>query len=500
MHELLAGFPAEAAATYAELAVLIAADELARGSLEAAERYLELAARAPATEPAGRPEQPQVLLEMVRLLLARQRGNPPAVAEEARRLQLIAEAPDTVRKLALPGLGEELRGLALISLGITEVWAAQFELAERHLEHGVALARRIGRPFLEFSGLAHQAVIETYRSFARAAERSRQAIALAERHGWTDEPAAGTAYVMLGAALAWQGRVEEAEPWVQRAERTVRAETELAAGMMVHHVRGVLELARGRYQDALAAFGTAEQLAGNLAAPHLLVPPTRGLLLDVLVRAGEIDRAEQALAELGEPDRARGETRTALAALRLAQDNPHAATAALAPVLDGSAALIRQTWLIGAFLLEAIARDALGDLAAAERALERALDLAEPEGILLAFLMHPAPGLLERHARHRTAHPSLIAEILDLLAGKRPAPSAGQQAPLEPLSSSEIRVLRYLPTNLSQPEIANELHVSRHTVRTHMSHLYAKLGTHSRTEAVERARELGLLAPRAPRR
>lgn len=281
---------------------------------------------------------------MVRLLLARQRGNPPAVAEEARRLQAIAEAPDA----ALPGLGEELRGLALISLGITEVWAAQFEVAERHLEQGVALARRIGRPFLEFSGLAHQAVIETYRSFAQAAERSRQAIELARRHGWTDEPTAGTAYVMLGAALAWQGRIEEAEPWVLRAERTVRAETELAAGVMVHHVRGVLELARGRYQDALPAFRAAERLAGNLAAPHLLVPPTRGLLLHVLVRLGEIERAEQALAELGEPDRERGETRTALAALRLAQDDPHAATAALAPVLDGSAPLVRRTWLVGA--------------------------------------------------------------------------------------------------------------------------------------------------------
>jgi len=263
----------------------------------------------------------------------------------------------------------------------------------------------------------------------------------------------------------------------------------------------VLELARGRYQDALAAFRAAERLAGNLAAPHLLVPPTRGLLLHLLVRLGEIERAEQALAELGEPDRERGETRTALAALRLAQDDPHAATAALAPVLDGSAPLIRRTWLVGAFLLEAIARDALGEPAATDQALECALDLAEPEGLQLFFLLQPAPGLLERHARHRTAHPSLIAEILDLLAGKRPAPPPdGPQPPLKPLSGSEIRVLRYLPTNLSTPEIANELHVSRNTVRTHMSHLYAKLHTHSRTEAVERARALGLLAPLARRR
>ena len=293
VHELLAGFPAEAAATYAELAVLIAADELAQGSLEAAERYLGLAARGLAPQapghtapvPTGRHGQLQVLLEMVRLLLARQRGNPPAVAEEARRLQAIAEAPDA----ALPGLGEELRGLALISLGITEVWAAQFEVAERHLEQGVALARRIGRPFLEFSGLAHQAVIETYRSFAQAAERSRQAIELARRHGWTDEPTAGTAYVMLGAALAWQGRIEEAEPWVQRAERTVRAETELAAGVSgppCPRCAGAgawpLPGCAGRFSSRRAA-GREPRSAAPARPAH------RGLLLHVLVRLGEIE-------------------------------------------------------------------------------------------------------------------------------------------------------------------------------------------------------------------
>jgi LuxR family transcriptional regulator, maltose regulon positive regulatory protein len=66
--------------------------------------------------------------------------------------------------------------------------------------------------------------------------------------------------------------------------------------------------------------------------------------------------------------------------------------------------------LVQAFLLEAIARDALGDPSAAGRALERALDRAEPDGALLAFLLHPAPGLLERHARQRTAHAALLAQ------------------------------------------------------------------------------------------
>jgi LuxR family maltose regulon positive regulatory protein len=489
-HQLLAWFPAGTRTANAELAALAAAEELAYGALEAAERYLSLAERGMASVPDARRGQARLLLGITRLVLARQRWNLQAVAEEAQQLQAMAEAPDA----AQPRLGEELRVLALISLGTTEFWAA-WEDPERHLEMGVALARRIWRPFLEFTGLAYQAAAGIYQSFTRAAERGRRAIELAERHGWTDEPAAGLVYVILGAVLAWQMRPGEAESWVQRAERVLRAETEPAAVLGMHRARGVLELARGRDADALAAFQAAERLGGRLTAPHMLLTPARAMLLHTLVRLGEVERAEQTLAGLGEHDRDHGETRIAAAVLRLAQDDPRAAMAALAPVLDGSAPVVWPAWLTQAFLLEAIARDALGDEDAADRALERALDLAEPDGALLWFFLHPVPGLLQRHARHRTAHPALIADILSLLAGNRPAPPAGSPPPLEPLSDSEIRVLRYLPTHLSAPQIASELYVSHNTVRTHMRHLYAKLGAHRRLEAVERARALGLLAP-----
>ena len=418
-HELLARFPAGASAADVQLAAVAAADELAYGSLEAAERHLGLAEAGLAAVPAGRRAQAQLLLGTARLLLARQRGNPQAVAGQAWQLQAAAEAPEA----AQPGLGEELRALALISLGSTEHWATRFaEVAERHLEQGVALARRIGRPYLEFSGLAYQAAADMHRSFARAAEHSRQAIELAQRHGWAGEPAAGIACLALGAVLAWQGRLEEAEPWVQRAERTVRAEAEPAARLAVQYTRGVLELVGGRDADALAAFRTAERLAGRLAAPHLHIARARVMLLYILVRLGDTGGAEQTLAGLGEHDRDCAETGIATAALRLALDDPSAAAATLAPVLDGSALLFWPTGVAQAFLLEAIARDALGETGAAEHALERALELAEPDGMLSVFLLHPAPGLLQRHARHRTAHAALIAQILSLLAGGRPAP------------------------------------------------------------------------------
>ena len=184
-----------------------------------------------------------------------------------------------------------------------------------------------------------------------------------------------------------------------------------------------------------------------------------------------------------------------MAGLRLAQDDPHAAVAALAPVLDGSAPLIWPTWRIHACLLEAIALDTIRDPAAG-RALGRAPDQAELDRMLLPFLLYPAPGLIERHTRHHTAHGTLIAETQSLLAGNRHTPrSVGPLPSSEPLSASERRVLRYLPTNLTAPEIAGELTVSRHTVKTHIRNVYAKLGAHRRAEAVARARSLGLLAP-----
>src|SRR5262249_58989619 len=135
----------------------------------------------------------------------------------------LGAAPDA----AQPGLGQELRALALISLGITEYWAACVEEAQRHLEQGIALARRIGRPYLELTGLAYRATAEFGRSpYARAEERSRQAIALARRHGWTDQMAAGEAYAVLANALAWLGRLDEAEAWGQAAGRTIRPQGE----------------------------------------------------------------------------------------------------------------------------------------------------------------------------------------------------------------------------------------------------------------------------------
>jgi LuxR family maltose regulon positive regulatory protein len=505
VHAILAGLPADAHGGAAELAALAAADELAQGSLAAAQWYLQLATRESASVPVARRARVRLLLGVVGLLVARQRGDLPAVAEAADRLQALAS------DAAPCGLDQELRALALVSLGTAEYWAARFDEAGSHLDQGVTLARQIGRPFLELTGLAHQAGIETLGSYARAIERAERAVELARRHGWSDEPVAGAAYQMLAGVLAWRGRSDEAESWLQRAERTLRMDAEPAIGAGVHYIRGLLKLTNGREHEAVTSFRAADRMARRLATPHLLLPQARALLLQALVRMGQTELADRALASMGDQDAEPGEIRVAVAALRLARHDPGAAAIALAPVLDGSVSVDRQTWLVQAFMLAAAACDVLGDLGAAQRAVGRALDLARPDRTLAAFLIYPAPGLLERHARDCIKHTLMIAEILSLLPaepggpgrngakGQSPAPEGPGRVAARgltgPLTRSEARVLRFLTTNLTAPEIARELSVSVSTVRTHMRNLYAKLGAHHRTEATARAYALGLLAP-----
>ena len=192
--------------------------------------------------------------------------------------------------------------------------------------------------------------------------------------------------------------------------------------------------------------------------------------------------------------------RTALAHLELAEGNEQAAVEALDPLVDGSLPSSPML-LVEALLLDAIARDRIGEPRAAASDVERALELAEPNSLIWPFVVTPVGELLERHPSHATAHGALLKDVLGVIRGTAPAAAPGPPgAPVEELTDSELRVLRYLPSNLSAPDIGSELYLSVHTVKTHIRHIYAKLGVHRRAEAVERARELGLLARSSPLR
>jgi LuxR family maltose regulon positive regulatory protein len=98
---------------------------------------------------------------------------------------------------------------------------------------------------------------------------------------------------------------------------------------------------------------------------------------------------------------------------------------------------------------------------------------------------------------HETAHGALLADIADqLLGASAPGTDRERLSQSDGLSPSELRVLGYLPTNLTRTEIAHELHVSIHTVNTHIRNVFAKLDVGDRSAAVERARQFRLLSNR----
>ena len=218
----------------------------------------------------------------------------------------------------------------------------------------------------------------------------------------------------------------------RHAARTLRPDVEPAVGMHLHYARGGLEMARGRHADAIAAFRAARQLAETLRLPHFLTTPMRAHAAGP--RAARRNGAGSTLPRRAGPSQSPRVARYATPSRCYGWSSTirWGRRPRWRPSWSGSVR-VHPVWVVAAALLEAIARDELGDPAAAERAIERALDLAEPDLVLFPFLTHPVPALLERHARDCAKHAALVAEILSLLpralgvwgAGAAPPGSGG---------------------------------------------------------------------------
>ena len=477
-----------------ELALVRAGGDLVQGRLDEAAAHLAVAETYAGTAPPDRRRRLRVALASLQLSLARRRGNLAGVVEQVRFLA----SPVTGQSDEDIALDSDLRAVALMNLGTVEAWSLALPDAERHLQEGAALARQIGRPYLEVSCLAQLGFASKIHPFATTQRCCREAITLAERHGWGTEPVIAPALVTLAGTMVWLGQFDEAERWLHRSAQALQTDTGPDIRLLLHHTTGILRASRGRHHEALEEFSAAERLRSRLAGSHALASQVTGWLLATQARLGMTGEAGAALATLAalDDDRAvSGEIGNARAVICLADGDPDGALAAVRDVLDGIAPVIGYVTVVEAYLLAGLACRELGDQRAANQAAERALALAEADRLVLPFAMTGSRELLAALPRHETAHAALLADILDVLRGASPAatdlpvPSRGEE-----ISAGELKVLRYLPTNLSRHEIAAELSVSVNTVSTHIRSIYAKLQVSDRSSAVQRARELRMLA------
>ena len=474
-----------------ELALVRATVDLLRGRLEQAAAHLAVAERHAATAPPDRKHRLQVAIASLRLSLARKRGHLSSVVEQVRFLA----SPVGGRSDTDIALDSDLRAVALMNLGIVEAWVLANRDSERHLREGAALARRIGRPYLEVACLAELAFASKIDPPATTRRRCREAIALAEQHGWGTEPVISPALVNLAGTYVLTGEYDEAEWWLARAGRAVETDTGPMIRLLVHHGNGMLASGRGMLRTALSEYRAAEDLQAELEGLYALVGQLAGWRLSTQARLGQLAEARAALAGLDGDLASSGEIANARASLCLAEGDPAGAVAAASDVLSGAAPAIGQLTVAEANLLAGLGYRELGDHRAAVAATESALAVAEADRLVLPFAMTGAVGLLEAMPRHEMAHAALVDDILDILHGAGAA-AGGASAPDQvwPLSPAELRVLRFLPTNLSRPQIASELSVSVNTVNTHIRNIYAKLNAQDRSSAVHRARQMRLLS------
>jgi LuxR family transcriptional regulator, maltose regulon positive regulatory protein len=495
---LLAALPSELVRSDPELAAIFAADRLADGRLEHADSYIATAERL--SESVPEPHRPRfdATLAVVKLTRARSRGDFDAAVEGAHGI-LSPSGPETWADVVS---NEDVRALALMNLGFVELWALRVEEAERHLREGLGLARRFKRPFVALGCLGPLAEVAMMTNRQEMAEGlTREAIELADRLGWSDAPIVGVSYLVLSTVLNTWGRLDEGESWLDRAEPVLDGLTDPESSVVLPTARATLRFAQGRYEDALEHFRDAEQGHERLHSPHFLATSVRTWQLRALIRLGDMEPARRVLSKADGAARREAEWCNLQALLHLADGDAQKAVQAVEPVIDGSAmAVFHVNLTIEACLLEAVARDRLGQSAAAQRALERAIEVARPQGQVWIFLAVPeCARLLEREPRTGTLLGAFVREVLERFAGVSHGDAQREALP-EHLTDRECEVLRFLPTHLSAAEIGKELFLSVHTVKMHMRNLYAKLGVHRRADAVARARELGLLTPSWRRR
>jgi LuxR family transcriptional regulator, maltose regulon positive regulatory protein len=429
-------------------------------------------------------------LTFLRLVLARVRGDFGALESTAQRL---LEASKN-HAFASAGPAHVLQAIALTNLGTASVANGRLDEAERRLEQALVFAREAGANLQELNSLSQLALVETSRgNLRRAAELATEATTFADHRGWFDNVQTLGAHFSLAWAHYQWNELEVAETHLRRMEDG--AVMDESARLSAAVLKALLFGARG----AKGAEQGLRLLRGSLAGRNDARPLPFYLnsMLDLaeprlLAARGDLDGARKVLGRYdgNAPDG----LEVLLARLLLVDGDPEGALAALANVEVGPGPEQRPLE-IEAAVLKAVAHGELHDTRASTAAFEHALELGDADSYRRVFVdVGPSVRpLLESQIRHGTSHRSFAGELVAAFERRAPSVEITKLELLEPLSERERAVLRYLPTLMSNSEIASELYVSVNTVKTHLRSIYRKLGAARRRDAVERARRLELL-------
>jgi LuxR family maltose regulon positive regulatory protein len=506
----LAGLPVELVFSKPHLCILQAWDLFTSGQQDAAERSLQAAEEAldtstdRATEtssmeqgqlPGSDSMKIQGRAAAIRAFLAFYRGDVQEISRYSRRaLEYLPEQDLTWRSTATVALGDAYSFVGDLS----SAYRVRLEALEASKAAGNIYMILIASMKLAVT-MRQQGRLE------RVIETCEQHLQLANERGLSQTVVIGWLLAIWGEVLAelndLDGALQQAKKGVELTERG----NDLAMiGWSYLCLMRVL-FTRGD----MAGAGEIIQKMENIDQEHYVPPWITNLMAAwqarIWLAQDKLDTASQWVGERGlgsdgEPTPLHEMENIVLARIFIAQGRLDEAARLLQSLLEATEMGGRSSRAIEIMMLQALALQAGSDTGRAMTTLERALTLAEPGGFIRIFVDEGPPmAHLLYEALARGIAPEYVRRLLAAFPVTGPAQtdSSKTQAPesglIEPLSERELEVLQLIAEGLTNPEIASRLFLSLHTIKVHTRNIYGKLGVHNRTEAVTRARALGVL-------
>jgi LuxR family transcriptional regulator, maltose regulon positive regulatory protein len=478
-----------------ELALAYAVDRLNGGDPDDADGYLDIAVAGAGLLPAHVHDRFTLSVDAFRLVRAEKRGAtaevrslaPRVLAGGSRATGTDTRAGDGALAIALTALG---------TAGPVDDDVDGEDAAEAMLSAALAAATRAGLTCQQAMCEAHLAVVRALRGRLRDAEESaRSALGAPFSASGCLARSHGLAHLALAGVRFQQDQPDAGADHLESAVASVDVTAPPAAIALLALLRSWSLQGSGEPMEARGAL-----LAGRR---HLQDPASSGYLNRWLVAAeadlrtayGDTAGARAVLAEpLRDGGAACAPLSLALGRARLHDGDASGALKVLSGWRSDPAAERTVSINIAGCLLEAVARSRVGADADASRLLESCLETAEAEGMRRVFHQND-PGLHELLVRHLDSGTAFWFTLDELVRTSHDPDRRGELATtlVTPLTERELSVLRYLPSVLSNAEIAGELSVSVHTVKTHLRNIFQKLEVTRRRDAVLRGRDLKLL-------
>jgi LuxR family transcriptional regulator, maltose regulon positive regulatory protein len=404
----------------------------------------------------------------------------------------------------LPPQDIKLRAFVAIRWANCLVWFGELERAIPVYQEAGESSKRVGEYQLAITALSEMAIVQMFTGKLRQAIDSITAIsnyaeALAKRHG-RRLPAMGILYRHLSNIKREQNELAGASHYVNEAIKICKQwgekETLLAGLMTLTRV----QFAQGKYEQVDQSFQQINQIASEISAEYIAMSKSLSIHYQLLM--GRVGQAESWLQDLGlktgeDFGYNRQQDYCNYARYLFLRGNVIQALEVLDALLEVVTIAGAGMFIIRYKVLQAIFLSRLNRMEEAMAAMQAALSLARTEGYVRSILDEGEPvGELLRTAIARGIEVTYAAQLLRVFQEESlQSPFQVMQAVglVDPLSDREVEVLRFLVTDLSAPEIADELYISVSTVRSHIKQIYSKLEAHSRFEAVTKARELNLL-------